>query len=121
MSRTFACSAEHAWAVVVGAGLPRWLGVDAIGDERGATYEADDGTTGEVRSHRPLDRIRLTWRPVGWDHDSTLQVALSGGATGGTVVRFHQERLAGPDEREAMRTHWQGVLDALAPLLDPDE
>ncbi|HEX8803918.1 MAG TPA: SRPBCC domain-containing protein [Acidimicrobiales bacterium] len=84
---------------------------------RDAAYRTTDGTTGEVRSLRPGDRIRLTWRPPSWDHDSTVQVALGPSATG-TVVRVHQERLAGPDERERMRAHWSAALDALAPLLD---
>jgi hypothetical protein len=46
------------------------------------------------------------------DHDSTLQVAVEDKG-GRTVVRFHQERLAGADERERQREHWKHVLDEL--------
>jgi uncharacterized protein YndB with AHSA1/START domain len=124
VSRTFPCDPDHAWGVLTAnEGLARWLGlVDGLPEERGEPYRTADGTTGELRSFRPADRIRLTWRPPGWDHDSTVQVALSVPRSKQpdrprTVVRFHQERLAGPDEREAMRAHWASVLDALTPLL----
>lgn len=69
-----------------------------------------------LRSSRPLDRIRLTWRPDGWSYDTTLQVAFELTATG-TLVRFHREDLADADERERMRDHWRDVLDELARLL----
>ena len=106
VSRTFPCTVEHAWSVVTGEGLAVWLGADSLPD-------GDD-----LRSLRPLDRVRLVWRPPGWSHDTTLQVAVTPSPSGKTVVRFHQERLAGPDEREAQRAHWSAVLDRLAPLLE---
>ena len=107
VSRTFDCTVEHAWSVLVGDGLPVWLGASAL-------PEGDD-----LRSLRPLDRVRLIWTPAGWSHDTTLQVAVSRSSSGKTVVNFHQERLAGPEEREAQRAHWSAVLDRLAPLLSP--
>ena len=107
VSRSFPCSVEHGWSVLTGPeGLPVWLGATSL--------PPDD----ELRSLRPLDRIRLTFRPPGWSHDSTLQVAVTRSPSGKTVVRFHQERMAGPEEREAQRDHWRSVLDRLAPLLD---
>ena len=39
------------------------------------------------------------------------------GRAPGTVVRFHQEHLAGADERAAMKAHWSSVLDAIEGLL----
>jgi hypothetical protein len=62
--------------------------------------------------------VRLTWRPAGWDHDTTVQVALSPAASG-TTIRFHQERLADAGERERQRAHWAGVLDRLVAQLGP--
>ncbi len=56
--------------------------------------------------------VGITWRPPGWSHDSTVQVALSGGSRS-TTVRFHQERLANSTERERQRDHWRAVLDRL--------
>ena len=117
VSRTFDLSPDEAWRVVTGPeGLAAWLGTDCLPTEPGEPYETPDGTTGEIRSYRPGDRLRLTWRPGGWDHDSTVQVAVS--ATGPkAVVRFHQERLASQAERERQRDHWRRAMDALAPLL----
>ncbi|WP_414937327.1 hypothetical protein [Amycolatopsis sp. cmx-11-51] len=43
----------------------------------------------------------LTWRPKGWDHESTIQVGLRPAGPGKTTV-VHQERLAGPEERAAL-------------------
>jgi uncharacterized protein YndB with AHSA1/START domain len=106
VSRTVPCSVDEAWSVLTSsAALRVWLGDDRLpGDER-------------LRSLRPGDRVRLRWRPPGVDHDTTLQVAVSlSSSKRGAVVRFHQEHLAGPDEREAMRTRWRQVLDELAPL-----
>jgi uncharacterized protein YndB with AHSA1/START domain len=77
-------------------GLAIWLGsgVELAGSAH-QRYETSTGTTGEVRSHRPHDRIRLTWKPSDWDHDTTPQITLDdrGDRTG---VRFHQERLRMP-------------------------
>jgi len=118
VSRAFPCTVEQAWALLTSeAGLATWLGVGAVLQPvRGAPYTTTDGTTGEVRSFRPHDRIRLTWQPPGWPHDSTVQVALSAGARS-TTVRFHQERLASGTEREHQREHWRAVLDQLENLL----
>ena len=83
---------------------------------KGEVYRTTDGTAGEVRSVRPLDRVRLTWQPPGRPRDATLQVALSA-AKGGCTVHFHVDRLEnvarGPGltmvsvtgRRTAMRSH----------------
>lgn len=88
VSRTVPLGLAEAWARVEDP--VAWLG------------EAAD----DVRSHRPLDRIR-----VGWD-GTIVQVALREAPTG-TRVTFHQERLADADERERQRTHWSAVMDRL--------
>lgn len=119
VSRTVPHPIEHVWEVLTSAGgVAVWLG-DALPlpTERGATFEASDGGSGEVRSFKPLDRVRLAWRPAGWDHDSTVQVALTATTTG-TRIGLHQERLAGAEEREQQRTHWQAVMEQLVDLLD---
>ena len=94
-----------------------WLGAGAhLSRDAGSPYETADGTVGDVRSFRPLDRIRVTWQPPGWDHDSTVQVTVTGDRAK-TTIHFHQERLASAQERERQRDHWRQVLDALAELL----
>lgn len=75
-----------------------WLGAGAVLEAvPGAAYTATDGTAGEVRGFRPNDRIRLTWHPPGWPHDSTVQVA---------VIRSARYRLGlhSPRSRDSRRS-----------------
>ena len=90
VSRTVPLSLEEVWSRIEDPSA--WLG-----------EKAED-----VRSHRPLDRIRVGW------HGTIVQVAISGARTG-TTVRFHQERLTDADERERQRAHWAAVIDRLFP------
>lgn len=119
VSRTVAHPVDAVWpALVSDDGLAVWLGPGVrFSGEPGEPYETDSGVTGELRSYRPGDRIRLTWQPADWTHDSTVQIALEdkGPKTG---VRFHQERLADSDERELQRSHWKRVAEELARFLD---
>jgi uncharacterized protein YndB with AHSA1/START domain len=124
VSRTLPVGLDDAWEVLVGDdAVAVWLGeLDGLPTAKGDTYRTAAGATGELRSFRPGDRIRLTYQAPGRTvaRPTTLQVAVSPGrsATGpSTVVRFHQEHLANADEREAMRKHWAGVLDKLEALL----
>jgi uncharacterized protein YndB with AHSA1/START domain len=119
VSRTVRFPRRVVWDFLAGPrGSAVWLGPGAVlGTQRGSRYRTADGTTGGVRSFRELDRIRLTWRPAGWDHDTTVQVTVSGPATGATVLRFHQERLADGAERERQRAHWKAVMDRVVAAL----
>ncbi len=90
VSRTVPLEPEEVWARIEDTAA--WLG-----------EEADN-----VRSYRPLDRIRVGW------NGTIVQVAMFKAKTG-TTVRFHQERLADADQRERQRAHWKAVLDRLFP------
>lgn len=118
VSRSVAVPLEQVWDTLVSdAGVRTWLGADVeLPSTTGAPYRTATGTTGEVRSFHPHDRVRLTWRPPDWNHESTVQVTVSR-RNGRTVLRFHQERLADPDERDRQRAHWQSVLDSLVEQL----
>jgi uncharacterized protein YndB with AHSA1/START domain len=111
VSKTLPRSVDDVWNFVTSAqGVRLWLGSGVkLPAEKGTTYETGDGTTGQIRSFRPGDRVRLTWQPADWDHESTVQVAVSGGPDK-AVLRFHQERLANADERERQRQHWTEVM-----------
>jgi uncharacterized protein YndB with AHSA1/START domain len=120
VSRTVPVGEEEVWALLTSPeGAAIWLGTGvAIPARPGDGYQTGDGTFGEWRSFRPLDRMRLTWRPPGWDHESTVQVTVRGDASGAkTVIRFHQERLLDADERERQRAHWSHVMDAVVAAL----
>jgi uncharacterized protein YndB with AHSA1/START domain len=118
VSRTVDIPPDRVWdAVTSDAGVAIWLGAGVrLSAEKGTAYTTADGTRGEIRSdHRP-GRLRLTWQPRDWDHESTVQVTVS--ARGGKcVLRFHQERLADPDERARQRDHWRAVMDAMVAWL----
>ncbi|MET0235876.1 MAG: SRPBCC domain-containing protein [Kibdelosporangium sp.] len=116
VSRTLPFPPEVVWAAITSPeGVALWLGEGAT-LIKGERYETSDGTVGEVRSMRDLDRVRLTWQPRDWDHETTIQLAIR--ASGDkTVLRFHQERMNGPEERVRQRDHWRAVMDAVVDLL----
>jgi uncharacterized protein YndB with AHSA1/START domain len=95
-----------------------WLGEGVtVLSEPGAGYETTAGVRGETRSFRELDRLRLTWQPPDWPHDTTLQLTVTSAGEGRARLGVHQERLADAAEREQQRRHWQGVITALVEAL----
>jgi uncharacterized protein YndB with AHSA1/START domain len=119
VSKTIDRPVEAVWAFVTSpAGIAIWLGEGVtVLPERGAGYETTAGVHGETRSFHELDRIRLTWQPSGWTHDTTLQLAVRSAGAGRAMLVVHQERLADAAEREQQRRHWQGVITALVAAL----
>ncbi|HCT76996.1 MAG TPA: activator of Hsp90 ATPase 1 family protein [Micromonosporaceae bacterium] len=118
VSKTLPYSVTEVWDFISSpAGVKLWLGEGAnLKPQKGSHYKTSAGTEGKVRSFHKHDRMRLTWRPKGWDHDTTVQVAISpSGAK--TVLRFHQEWLADSAERERQRDHWRSVMSAVADAL----
>ncbi|MEV8094036.1 SRPBCC domain-containing protein [Kitasatospora sp. NPDC085879] len=117
VSRTLPLPPEELWRLVTSPeGTALWLGEGAhpLGGP-GTGYATADGTTGEVRSHHPGSRLRLTWRPPGRAADTVLQLTVSP-VPRGAVLRFHQEWLVDAEERERQRAHWAAVIGALARL-----
>ncbi|GAB3826439.1 SRPBCC domain-containing protein [Kribbella italica] len=119
VSKTINRPVGEVWDFVTSpAGVAIWLGEGAsLLTEK---YETKDGTRGELRSFRENTRVRLTWQPEDWPHETTIQLAVT--ATGPTKARLvvHQERLANADEREHQRKHWQGVITELAAKITAD-
>ena len=88
--------------------------LDELPTAKGGAFETAEGTVGEIRSYHERRRVRLTWRPGGWDHDTTLQLTVSQAADPAkTRLGIHHEWLADADERERQRVHWQGVVAAI--------
>lgn len=105
---------DAVWSLITRpVGIAIWLGAGVAFDGvKGEPYATTDGTTGELRSFHPHNRIRLTCRPAGWDHETTVQLAVQ--AQGDrTRLTLHQERLADADERERQRMHWKRVAARL--------
>lgn len=122
VSKTIDRPVEEVWDFITSPeGMAIWLGEGVtVLSEKGAGYETAAGIHGETRSFRELDRVRLTWRPADWSHDTTLQLAVRSAGAGRTMLRIHQERLADAAEREQQRRHWQGVITALVDALTED-
>ncbi len=113
---TVPVDAGTAWAYLVGAGLPLWLGETTLPSQTNAVYETDDGVRGRLISRTEGTRLRLSWRPDDWPHDTTLQLSLRVAATG-TTIALHHERLADRDERRMMLGHWKTVIAELEKAL----
>jgi uncharacterized protein YndB with AHSA1/START domain len=119
VSRTIDAPVERVWQVLTSArGRAIWLGPGArLRPTKGAQYATKDGIRGEVRSFRPEDRLRITWQPADWAHDSTVQVAVASRRDRDkTTLRFHQERLRSAAQRERQRAYWREVMERLEPL-----
>lgn len=114
VSRSIAVDLETLWSYLVSTdGLATWLGRGVVSPlAKGQRYETEDGTTGEIRSLRDRDRLRLTWQPVDRPDHATVQVAVAPSKSG-CSVRFHTERLHDADERERMREHWRTIIDRI--------
>lgn len=121
VSRTVPVDVQTAWDFLTSPeGLSLWLGDGVeVPLEVGAGYQTAAGASGEFRSVRPLDRVRLTWQPRGRATDATVQVAVVP-APAGSSIRFHTERLASAEERESMRSHWVAVQDRVRAALSPE-
>ncbi|HKX16243.1 MAG TPA: SRPBCC domain-containing protein [Propionibacteriaceae bacterium] len=115
VSKTVDRPVDEVWDFITSPeGVAIWLGEGVtLSSERGAGYETKAGVHGETRSFRELDRVRLTWQPPGWSHDTTLQLTVRSAGEGRAILVIHQERLADGAEREQQRRHWQGVMNAL--------
>jgi uncharacterized protein YndB with AHSA1/START domain len=112
--RTLPVSQEKAWELLTSAeGLESWLGAGiSVMLQPGQKYYSDEGT-GEFRIVKPLQQLRLTWQKEGWQRPSTVQVRLIAKEANKTTISFHQEHLADEKVREAMKEHWEAVLDRI--------
>ena len=119
ISKTIDRPLGEVWDFITSSeGVAIWLGegVTAL-SELGAGYDTTAGVRGETRSFRELDRLRLTWQPADWSHETTLQLTVSSAGEGRTRLGVHQERLANAAEREQQRLHWKGVITELVAAL----
>lgn len=122
VQRTMTLGQEALWDLLLSeAGRGVWLGESVtFTAEPGATYETTDDITGEVRTVSEGERLRLTWQPPDREGPTTLQLTLTCPRSNETrtTLRFHHEKLADGDEREAMRERWRNVLDRLETVLN---
>jgi uncharacterized protein YndB with AHSA1/START domain len=101
------------WQFLLSAGIPIWLGRGEFRTQKGFQYEMADGVRGEVRSYTEGSKVRLSWRPEDWPHDTVLMISVKE-VEGGTTIAIHHEELADRAERRMMLGHWKNVIDDLA-------
>lgn len=122
IQRTVSVPQDEHWDLLLSeAGLATWLGeIESCTIGPGASYETADGITGEIRAVSEGERLRMTWQPPNRETSTTLQLRLSCPRNGETrtTLRFHHEKLADADEREAMRERWREALDRLEALVE---
>ncbi|GAA3578915.1 SRPBCC domain-containing protein [Amycolatopsis ultiminotia] len=118
VSRTLPYPGSRLWEFLLGReGLEIWLGPGVeLPRQRGAGYETANGTSGQIRSFHEGSRVRLTWRPKDWDHDSTVQLTVVDLGKRATV-KIHQEWLADAAERTEARAYWQDVIERVEAAL----
>jgi len=112
LRRTVDAPIDEVWEYFVVDGVSTWLGNTTLGLHKGDRYLTADGVAGAVLSRTDQLRLRLTWQPDDWEHDSTLQVTLMP-ADSGTTIGFHHEGLASAAEKDRMLAHWTAVLDEI--------
>jgi len=113
--QTIDASLPTVWTFLTGKGLPIWLGdINKLPTEKGDGFETRDGVRGSIRGYSEGYRIRMSWKPSDWPHDTTLQITVKKVATGTTTVAIHHEHLADRDERKMMLGHWKNVLESIA-------
>jgi len=101
------------WSFLIGPGLALWLGDTTLPTEINKVYETDDGVRGRILKFVEGTRVRLSWHPSDWPHDTTLQLSVKPAEGGGTTIRIVHERLADREERRMMLGHWKNVVAEL--------
>ena len=119
IQRTLPIGLDDTWALLSSRkGIACWLGkVRRLSLTEGKTYKTDKGIEGEIRVVKPGNRIRLTWHKPGMKRAATLQLALVGSGQK-TSLRVHLEHLPSQKFRDEMKSHWRGVLEDLAKLIE---
>nr|WP_275984001.1 SRPBCC domain-containing protein [Paenibacillus hamazuiensis] len=113
--RTLPVSKEQAWAFLLSPeGLRLWIGeLSSLPLQAGERFMSADSTSGQIKSVVPMQKIRMSWQPKEWDNPSTLQLYVLSSGSNKTTISFHQEKLDDIYMREAMKSHWEQVLDKI--------
>ncbi|HEY8108672.1 MAG TPA: DUF4287 domain-containing protein [Patescibacteria group bacterium] len=106
--KTVEISKAAAWKAVTSTNwMSRWLyATPRLVEGRPFNNEK---VAGEVRVVQPGEKIRLAWKPTGWERSSTVQILVQTAPSGKTRLAFHHEKLADAKMRERMRAHWKAA------------
>jgi uncharacterized protein YndB with AHSA1/START domain len=115
--KTVAASLPVVWEYLMGDGMALWLGETEFKRERDELYDTEDGVRGEVRTVTENVRLRLTWQPKDWPHDTVLEINVKEVPAGTTIV-IHHDHLRDREERYMMLGHWKNVIADLANVIE---
>lgn len=123
--RTIRARADTVWHALLAEALPLWFGTpeEPIEFLRGAAYRTREGASGEIRGAEPGRRIRFTRSFGDSSVSTTVQLTVLPAQTG-TTIAFHEERLAGPEERAESIREWKAALARIATAFEgsaPDQ
>ncbi len=114
VSRTVEAPVERVWeALNSAAGTQALLGSGARLGGKGEPWHSEEGPHGVLRSHHPLEQIRVSWHARPEDPATLIDLRLHAEA-GGTRVDLSHEHLPAGADPESLRRHWEESLDRLA-------
>jgi uncharacterized protein YndB with AHSA1/START domain len=109
---TVAAPVPAVWDYLTGKGLKVWLGdINRLPAEKGAEYSTGDGVRGTILGYKEHSRLRISWHPDDWPHDSIVQLTIKQSVMGTTIAIQH-EKLADREERRLMLGHWKNIAAA---------
>jgi len=116
-AHTFDMDPEDVWEYVTSKkGIAIWLGEGLELPPRDGPISNSKGA-GEVKSNKTADRLVMTWKKKGADHETSITVSVSG-SVDATSLKFYEENLATEAERFAQRDFWKGVLKKIVAGLE---
>ena len=114
VQKTVDLSPQQTWQLLTSRkGLLLWLGeVDDLNLVKGEKFQTKDGSSGEIRSIKRAERIRIKWQPNDGSNSSTFQITLSP-VKNKTSIRVHHENLSRDTSRSEMQKRWRTILEKI--------
>lgn len=103
--KTLPVHKEALWGFLM-ANLYLWNDCDLVTRERFTTFVEGD-------------RFRMPWKQNSWKKHSILQVrVIPGNSEVKAICAVHHENLPSLEDRDSLKTHWNGILSKLTSLIN---
>jgi hypothetical protein len=116
VSGTFPAGASQLWVYLIEDGA---LSRMVLEEESPVPMEPEAYGTGKsgigwkITVRKEGSHLRMKWKAPGWEQPSILQIRITGKGPAKSSITFHQEKLAGPEQRESMKKRWKGVISRM--------
>lgn len=101
-------------ALLTDDGSAALLGPGGRLTEKGANWQAEDGTHGVTRSYHPMEQIRFTFHRNDEGPGSLVEVDLRPQGDAQTVIDITHSKLPADADREWLNQHWNDALERIA-------